>query len=32
MLSNRIGVFTALPFEKLDRLKLKTHLDEIGRG
>jgi protein-tyrosine-phosphatase len=31
-LSNRIGVFTALPFEKLDRLKLKTHLDEIGRG
>jgi arsenate reductase len=32
MLSNRIGVFTALPFDKLDRLKLKTHLDEIGRG
>jgi hypothetical protein len=32
MLSNRIGVFTALPFDKLDRLKLKTRLDEIGRG
>ncbi|HEY5237871.1 MAG TPA: arsenate reductase ArsC [Rhizomicrobium sp.] len=32
MLTNRIGVFTALPFDKLDRLKLKTHLDEIGRG
>ncbi|HSZ74641.1 MAG TPA: arsenate reductase ArsC [Rhizomicrobium sp.] len=30
VLSNRIGVFTALPFDKLDRIKLKTHLDEIG--
>ena len=24
------GVFTALPIEKLDRITLKTHLDEIG--
>jgi len=32
MLSNRIRLFIELPFEKLDRLKLKTHLDEIGRS
>ena len=31
MLANRIGVFTALPFDKLDRLKLKARLDDIGR-
>ncbi|HEV2562412.1 MAG TPA: arsenate reductase ArsC [Rhizomicrobium sp.] len=31
MLSNRIRLFAELPFDKLDRLKLKTHLDEIGR-
>ncbi len=31
MLSNRIRVFAELPFDKLDRLKLKTHLDDIGR-
>ena len=32
MLGNRIRVFAELPFEKLDRLKLKTHLDDIGRS
>jgi len=32
MLSNRIRIFTELPFEKLDRLKLKIHLDEIGKS
>jgi len=32
MLSNRIRIFTALPFEKLDRLKLKSRLDEIGQS
>jgi len=32
MLSNRIRVFTALPFAKLDRLALKKHVDDIGRG
>jgi protein-tyrosine-phosphatase len=31
LLSNRIRVFTALPFEKLDRLALKKHVDDIGR-
>lgn len=31
-LSNRIRVFTALPLEKLDRLALKKHVDNIGRG
>jgi arsenate reductase len=32
VLTNRIRVFVALPFEKLDRLKLKTSLDELGRN
>jgi len=32
MLSNRIRIFTALPFDKLDRLKLQKHLDEIGKS
>ena len=32
MLSNRIRIFTQLPFEKLDALKLQTHLEEIGRS
>ncbi|HVV65998.1 MAG TPA: arsenate reductase ArsC [Rhizomicrobium sp.] len=32
VLANRIRVFAALPFDKLDRLKLKTRLDEIGRN
>ncbi len=30
ILTNRIRVFIALPFEKLDRLKLKGELDRIG--
>jgi protein-tyrosine-phosphatase len=32
MLSNRIQVFIELPFDKLDRIKLKASLDDIGRG
>jgi len=32
MLTNRIRVFTALPIVKLDRLMLKKHVDDIGRG
>jgi protein-tyrosine-phosphatase len=32
MLTNRIGIFAALPFDKLDRLKLKSRLDDIGRS
>jgi len=32
LLSNRIRVFTALPFEKLDRLALKLYVDDIGRS
>lgn len=31
MLSNRIGLMLALPIEKLDRLAIKTRMDEIGR-
>ncbi len=31
LLSNRIRVFAALPFDKLDRLALKTRVDDIGR-
>ena len=31
MLSNRIRVFIELPFAKLDRIKLKARLDDIGR-
>ena len=31
LLSNRIRVFTALPIEKLDRLTIKKHVDDIGR-
>jgi protein-tyrosine-phosphatase len=31
LLSNRIRVFIALPLEKLDRLALKQHVDDIGR-
>ncbi len=30
-LSNRIGVFIQLPFDKLNRIKLKARLDDIGR-
>ena len=31
MLSNRIRVFIELPFDKLERIKLKARLDDIGR-
>ena len=30
-LYRRISLFTALPFDALDRLALKAKLDEIGR-
>lgn len=30
-LNNRIGIFTALPFESLDRLSLQSRLNDIGR-
>jgi protein-tyrosine-phosphatase len=30
MLANRIGLFAALPVEKLDRLSIKRRMDEIG--
>ena len=32
MLSNRIGIFAQLPFDKLDLLKLKARLDDIGHS
>jgi protein-tyrosine-phosphatase len=32
LLSNRIRIFAALPFKKLDRLALKKHVDDIGRA
>ena len=32
MLFQRIGIFTALPLEGLDRLSLQTRLDDIGRS
>jgi arsenate reductase len=32
LLSNRIRVFIELPFDKLDRIKLKARLDDIGRA
>lgn len=31
-LKNRISLFRSLPFQTLDRLALKRHLDEIGSG
>jgi protein-tyrosine-phosphatase len=31
-LSNRIRLFVALPFDKLDGLALKAHADDIGRN
>jgi arsenate reductase len=31
MLTNRIGIFVSLPFEKLSKLSLQKELDEIGR-
>lgn len=30
MLHNRISIFASLPFERLDRLSLQKHLNEIG--
>ncbi len=32
MLSNRIGIFVSLPFDKLSKLSLQKKLDEIGHG
>ena len=32
MLTNRIGIFVSLPFDKLSKLSLQKHLDEIGRS
>ena len=31
VLTNRIRVFVALPFDKLDSLTLKKHVDDIGQ-
>ncbi len=31
-LENRIRIFTSLPLESIERIKLKEHLDEIGRS
>jgi arsenate reductase (thioredoxin) len=31
VLENRIKLFVALPFEKLDSMAIKRNLDEIGR-
>jgi arsenate reductase (thioredoxin) len=31
MLSNRIGIFVSLPIEKLSKLSLQKHLDDIGK-
>jgi arsenate reductase len=31
-LQHRLSIFTSLPVEKLDRLTLQKHLDEIGRN
>ena len=30
-LENRIKIFVALPFDKLDRMAIKRNVDEIGR-
>jgi protein-tyrosine-phosphatase len=32
MLTNRIRLFVELPFDKLDRLKLRTRIEDIGRS
>jgi arsenate reductase len=32
MLNQRISIFVNLPLEKLSRLSLQQHLDEIGRA
>jgi hypothetical protein len=31
MLTNRIGIFVSLPLEKLSKLSLQKHLDDIGK-
>jgi arsenate reductase len=31
LLTNRIGIFTSLPLDKLSKLSLQTKLDEIGK-
>lgn len=32
LLKNRIGLFLALPFERLERASLKAKIDDIGKG
>ncbi|MGZ5916384.1 MAG: arsenate reductase ArsC [Methyloceanibacter sp.] len=32
MLSNRIGIFVSLPFDRLSKLSLQAKLDDIGRA
>ena len=32
MLTNRIGIFVSLPFDKLSKLSLQKHLDDIGQS
>lgn len=32
MLTNRIGIFVSLPFDKLSKLSLQKHLDQIGQN
>jgi hypothetical protein len=32
MLNQRIGIFTSLPLQSLDRLTLQNKLKDIGRG
>jgi hypothetical protein len=32
MLSSRIRVFASLPLDKLDRLSLQRHLDDLGKA
>lgn len=31
-LENRIKILVSLPIESLDRMKIKQHVDEIGRS
>jgi arsenate reductase len=31
-LENRIKIFTSLPLESIERIRLKVHLNEIGRA
>ena len=32
LLKNRIGLFLALPFERLEKASLKAHVEDIGHG